>query len=498
MNRRLVLLIPLLLPALALAPLARAQQRSQQLPRDLQDADNRIMAEIRANARIMENLEYLSDMIGPRLTGSPQMARASEWTRQKFAEYGLSARLEPFEIARAWTRGEASARILEPAPHRLTLAAAGWSPGTSGKVRGPVLHVEANTEEEFARYRGRLKNAIVLVAPPTPVDPPSPPRLEGYPTPLPPEGQAPRGGRRPGGAGFGFRQRLTELLKAEGAACVFHDSGLTHGLLNMTSRSAAGPFTPGVLPAAFVTHESYALLWRLLKRGPVTAEVELTNRFSDGPVTVHNTVAELPGTAPSGDPAEEAVILGAHLDSWDLGTGTTDNGTGSMVVLEAARALQALGLKPRRTIRFLLFNGEEQGLVGSREYVKRHQAEMAKVSGVLVHDYGTGKVNYIGLQGNYECGPVMELLTAPLRRVGFEGIRTNRLGGTDHLSFAAAGVPAFACGQERAEYDRTHHSQSDTFDKAWKDDLLQGAMVLAVWAYNLASQPEMLPRKPQP
>jgi carboxypeptidase Q len=350
-------------------------------------------------------------------------------------------------------------------------------------VRGPVVHVEARSEEEFAKYKGKLKGAIVLTAAPADVPPPGAPRVEGIPTPLPAE----RDGARPGGGrgDFSFRNRLTELLKQEGVACTLRDAGKEHSLLNMGGGGGTGAgneFKPSALPSAMITHEGYALLWRLLKRGPVQAEVNLECSFSDQPVTVYNTVAELPGT----EKPDEVVILGAHLDSWDLGTGTTDNGTGCMAVLETARVLRALDVKPKRTIRFILFTGEEEGLVGSRDYVKAHREQMKKVSAVLVHDYGTGKVSGIALQGNYAAGALLEQVTGPLQSVGFEGIRGGGLG-----------VPAFACRQDRAEYVKTHHTQSDTFDKAWKDDLLQGTMVLSVWAYNVASLPELLPRTPR-
>ncbi len=193
---------------------------------------------------------------------------------------------------------------------------------------------------------------------------------------------------------------------------------------------------------------------------------------------------------------EEVVILGAHLDSWDLGTGATDNGTGSMVVLEAARALQKLRLKTKRTIRFVLFSGEEQGLNGSRKYVEAHKSELGRISGILVHDTGTGRVLSMGMQWNYQDREIMDRVVAPLREVGLLELSLRSTRGTDHASFNDAGVPGFYGIQDPAEYGKTHHSQSDTFDKVWNDDLVQGAQVLAVWAYNVAQLPELLPRKP--
>src|SRR5271168_4624662 len=191
-------------------------------------------------------------------------------------------------------------------------------------------------------------------------------------------------------------------------------------------------------------------------------------------------------------------MLGAHLDSWDLGTGATDNGTGSMAVLEAARTLAKLDLKPKRTIRFVLFSGEEEGLVGSKMYVEAHKNDLDKISGILVHDTGTGRVLTLGLHDNYQDREIVDQVLAPLRELRLLEPSMLRQGGTDHKSFDDAGVPGFWVIKDGAEYTKTHHSQSDTFDKVWKDDLNQGAQVLAAWAYNTAQLPGLLPRRPLP
>ena len=283
------------------------------------------------------------------------------------------------------------------------------------------------------------------------------------------------------------------MLVAEGAAGVLVDSNKEHGLVNMTT--AASNFTPGTLPEAFLTTESYGLICRLLKRGPVEIEIDMKNKFSEGEVEVFNTVAEIPGS----EQPDEVVIIGGHIDSWDLGTGATDNGTGIMAVLEAARALKAVGIKPRRTIRCVLFSGEEEGLHGSRAYVKAHEKEMAKISGVLVHDMGTGRVTSIGLQGRYDLREVMDKVVDPFKEaVHMDELSMRNMGGTDHLSFLPHGVPAFAVVQDGAEYRKTHHTESDTFDKVYPDEINQGAKVLAAWAYNVAMLPEILPRSPKP
>ncbi len=471
--------------ALGLALAAFSQQ--PQIPQPATDpALTKILTEISDRSELMPNLEYLTDVIGPRITGSENLKRANEWTAQKFREYGLeNVHLESYPIAHSWKRGRAVAGLVKPTEGPLTVASMGWSPGTGGLVQGQVVPVEATRKEELERYRGTLKGAIVPVGRPTPR--PAPGAV------FPPLGPLPFAGP-PGPDQFArlqqFRRELEEFLKSEGALAVLRDSGKEHGLLNMGS--SGRNFQPGTLPTAMVTGEDYSRLWRLLDRHePVEVQLDLENSFSPGPVEVANTVAEIRGS----EKPDEVVILGAHLDSWDLGTGATDNGTGSMAVLEAARSLKASGLKPRRTIRFILFSGEEQGLVGSREYVKAHQAEMDKISGVLVHDTGTGRVKSIGLMGRYEVRQAMDQILAPLRDLKIEELSMRRMSGTDHLSFDQAGVPAFAVLQDPGEYAKTHHSQSDTFDKVNKDDLVQGAEVLAGWAYRVAQWEEMLPRK---
>ena len=460
-------------------------------------ADAQILREVREHSQAMENLEYLSDNIGQRLTGSPQLKQANEWTRDKFTQYGLtSAHLEPWTIARSWTRGTSSARIVSPAEHPLTIAAAGWSPSTPGAVQGPVVYFDAKKKEEFAKFHGKLQGAMVIyqepasLSPPQPADPNTamlrpmqePPAKIGEP-PLP----------DPYDALLQAAKERTEFWKQEGVAAVLRDSNKPHGLLNMTDVSLE-KYGIGPIPVAFITGEGYRMIFRLLKHGPVKVEIAMTNTIVDQPLEVYNTVAEIRGS----EKPDEFVIIGGHLDSWDLGTGSTDNGTGSIAVLEAARALAKLQLKPKRTIRFVLFSGEEQGLYGSQEYVKAHQSELEKVSAALVHDTGTGRVLTLGLHDNYQDRELVDQVLAPLHELKLLEPSMARSFGTDHLSFDEAGVPGFYCIQDLAEYRLTHHSQSDTFDKVWKDDLNQGAEVLAAWAYNTAQLAALLPRRPLP
>ncbi len=474
--------------------------------------------------------------------------------------YGLeNVHLEPWSIPVGWERGTATIKMLEPDNGRtLNVAAAGWSPSTKGKVIGDVVVVTATTAKELAEYKGKLKNAIVLRSPPANVGPiaqstggathTSPvavaadgvagkalvPRLQ----PLGQQAQRPlarwsrqillqRGGSlvadslrrlelrprvhpvRPqssnkaaevASVGGRLQQEIAELLRSEGVACTLSDSGKPQGLLNMsggwprggTDRQAREP-----IPQLYVSHDHYAMLYRLATRkGEKTrAEVEITNKFIPGPVVVYNTVGEIKGS----EKPDEFVVVGGHLDSWDLGTGTTDNGTGSCVVLEAARLLSKCGVKPKRTIRFVLFTGEEEGLWGSKEYVKAHAKEMAKTSMALVHDTGTGQVTAIGTQGFTATQPVLEKELAGLKKLGVE-INGRGVNGSDHQSFGRAGrpgaVPGFAFQQEVAEYRLTHHSQSDTFDKARPADLKQGAEVMAIAAMRRRQLPALLPRQP--
>jgi len=460
-------------------------------------ADAQILNEVREHSEAMQNLEYLSDNIGARLTGSPQLKSANDWTAEQMKKYGLvNVHLEPWTIAHSWTRGTASARIVAPADHPLTIASAGWSPSTAGTVRGPVVYFDAKTKADFEKFSGKLKGAVVIYQEPASLSPPKPEDVnEEYvkamqaPPPIKGQPAAPS----PFAALIEMGRARNEFFKQEEVAAVLRDSNKPHGLLNMTGVGGE-KFDIGAIQSAFITGEGYRMIWRMLKHGPVTMEIAMTNTLSDKPLEVYNTVGEIRGS----EKPDEVVILGAHLDSWDLGTGSTDNGTGSMAVLEAARTLAKLNLKSKRTIRFVLFTGEEEGLVGSKRYVEAHKNDLEKISGVLVHDTGTGRVLTLGLHDNYQDRELVDQVLAPLGDLKLLEPSMVRAFGTDHASFDDAGVPGFWCIQNMAEYSKTHHSQSDTFDKVWKDDLNQGAQVLAAWAYNTAQLPEMLPRRPLP
>ncbi len=474
------------------------------------EIDKKIIEDVKEHSQIMENLEYLTDMIGPRLTGSDRLKKANEWTEKKFTEYGcVNAHLEPWNFGLGWARGTATGRIVEPNGLPLTVASYGWAPGTGGTVTGELVYVDATKVEDLEKYRGQLRGKFVIQRPPAdlsrPFGPPpevmqGPAGAPGRPEAAQQRGAAPGQPPQPERPRFDpeqmrqFREKSTQFFKDEGALVVIADAAKEHALLNMGGIAGRDPKAT-VLPSVFVTHENYTMLWRLLeKKEKVVLEMNITNTFTSAPIEAYNTVAEIRGT----EKPDEVVILGAHLDSWDLGTGTTDNGTGSMSVLEAARALNAIGAKPKRTIRFVLFSGEEEGLLGSKAYEAAHKSEMDKVSAVLVMDIGTGRLRGIALQGRDDVRPIMAAVLSPLNDLGLQDLNLRNQGGTDHLSFLPDGIAAFSFIQDPVEYAKTHHSQSDTFDKAKKDDLVQASTSLAVAAYNIAQLPDMLPHRVPP
>src|SRR6266853_4142736 len=296
-------------------------------------ADAQILSEIREHSEAAANLEYLSDNIGARLTGSPQLKQANDWTREMFAKYGaMDAHLEGWTMERSWARGTASARMVSPAEHPLTIAAAGWSPNTPGAITGAVVYFDAKEKKDFAKFHGKLKGAIVIYQEPASLSPPRPEdpnALLSRPMQQPPAriGEPPV--EDPYEAFLKAARERAEFWKQEGVAAVLRDSNKPHGLLNMTDVSL-GRYDIGPIPTAFVTGEGYRMIFRMLQRHlPVRVEVEMANSIGDKAQTVYNTVAEIRGS----EKPDEVVIIGGHLDSWDLGTGSTDNGTGAIGVL---------------------------------------------------------------------------------------------------------------------------------------------------------------------
>ena len=450
----------------------------------MEEADQKIAAEVKSHSELIKNLEYLTTQIGGRLTGSKQMQQASEWTLKRFRDYGVDAHLETTEVPHAYFRGADSAEIVSPISRRIDIHAMGWSKATSGEVSGSVALIKMESLDDLAKSKGKLKGAIVLLNRPAeiPVDP----EENAYDAVISPD----RGLARAPRLGFQERIKMMAALAQEQPAVILFDSGKTDNLFNMTSFSR---YQPSEVPLAYVTHEDFSLIYRLATVGPVTLKVNLTGTFSPSPAPASITVAEIRGS----EFPEERVIIGGHLDSWDLGQGALDNGTGSMAVLEAARTLKALGWKPKRTITFILFTGEEQGGVGVETFMKNHTSEVPKMDAVLVHDTGTGKVFSIALENLYETAPLMGEIYEPLREVfDLQPLSTRYFGSSDHVAFLRAGVPAYFCIQKPAHYREAHHSQADTFDKVIPDEINEGAALLAAWAWNVSEMPTALPHHP--
>lgn len=462
---------------------ARTEPDKQAYRKAMEAADQKIADEVKAHSELMRNLEHLTTQIGPRLTGSPQMQAASQWTLQRFRDYGIDAHLETSQIAHAWTRGHDTAAILGPIRREVPVRSLGWSKATPGQVTGAVKIVEVKTLADFDKYKGQLKGAIVLAGKPATLRSEDEPADNAYDAVIPP----PRGLPQPR---MSFRERLQvfKMIAAEQPAVVLLDSGKWDNLFNMAG--GYNKYQASDAPVAYISHEDYALIDRLQQAGPVSMQVNLDGSFSAGPVPASITVAEIKGSEfPS-----QRVIIGGHLDSWDLGQGALDNGTGAMAVLEAARALKALGWQPKRTLTFILFTGEEQGGIGAETFLKNHAAEIPNMDAVLIHDTGTGKVFSIALEDEYETAPLMTEIYQPLQEVlDLRPLSTRVFGASDHEPFMKAGVPGYFCVQKPAHYGQAHHSQADTFDKVISDQINEGASLLAAWAWNVSEMPLPLP-----
>ncbi len=482
----------LVIASLLFAPAALPAQ----MPVDTSGA-GALIAQAMDHSEVMANLRHLSDIIGPRLSGSTAMRKANDWTAGRFRAYGLTAALEPYTFGVSWERGTASLRLVAPFTREITAQSWAWTAGTAGKtLSGPVVLVDLSTPDSLAANKGKVRGAWLLPRTAYPLwNPDGPPmtaddstrlaealRIRGLPT-ADTSAAAVLARRQ-------FQLDLPYVLKAAGALGTLFDGSKEHGLMTMSG----SPTRLAPLPNLVVAHEDYAMLERQVVAGAnPRLEGRVENAIGRVPVQQWNTVAELRGSERPG----QVVILGAHLDSWDLGQGVTDNGTGSMIVLEAARALAESGLKPKRTIRFILFSGEEEGLLGSRAYAAAHAAQADSIQAVLVVDNGTGAITGQALQGRSELEGLWRALLAPVSSLGADSVRSAFKTGTDHLSFLPYGVPGFNFDQLVRGYNHTHHSQTDTYDKAVPGDLKQAAAVMAVTAYELANLPDLLPRGPR-
>ncbi len=549
----------LLLFAFVMPYPAFGQQAAQQQPaKDPSDPVERIKDEGMNHSQVMETLSYLSDVIGPRLTASPNMKRSNEWTRDKLSSWGLqNAHLEPWgPFGRGWTLQRFSAQVVEPQDIPLIAYPKAWSPATNGAVTGEVVFLDAKTEADLEKYKGKLKGAIVMTAPMRELkarfEPLGTRRDEKNLLALA-DAPAPGGGQGRGGfrmtpeqrAALQFNMRKLMFAQDEGAAVLVDPSragdggtifvqqatvpqpvpDVPFGLGAPRQKTAYDKDAPKYLPQIVLANEHYNRIIRMLQAGEkVKMEVNIAVQWQDVDPMGYNTVAEIPGT----DLKDEVVMLGGHMDSWHSGTGATDNGAGVAVAMEAVRILQILKLQPRRTIRVALWTGEEQGLLGSAAYVAQHFGKMepgnpgvvppgtpnsqpaAAPKLVTMPDYekfdayfnldnGTGKIRGVYLQGNEAVRPLFRQWLTPFRDAGAQTLSISNTNGTDHLSFDRIGLPGFQFIQDEIEYDtRTHHSNQDVFDRVQGDDMKQAATIIAWFVYNTAMRDEKLPRKPAP
>lgn len=449
-------------------------------------------------SEVMRHLQHLTDVIGPRLSGTPAMRRANEWTAERLRQYGLTATLEPFTFGVTWERGPLSLTLVEPFRRHLTGFSWGWTAGTGGRMlSGPVVLTDLSTADSFAVYRERVRGAWVLPRPSAPLWNPDGPPMTASDSARFEEARARRESLVADTSAAAVHARrqwqidLPYLLRQAGALGTLTDGGKEHALLTMSG----SPTRVSPLPNIVIAREDYAHLERLIRSG-TTPRVEgrVENSLGRRPAEQWNTVGEIRGVELPG----QVVILGAHLDSWDLATGTNDNAAGSAAVIEAARLIAQSGRRPRRTMRFILFSGEEQGLLGARAYAAAHAAEADSIQAVLVLDNGTGAILGQALQGRADLEETWRALLAPVASLGAGRVRQAVKSGTDHLAFDRYGIPSFNFDQEPRGYGHTHHSQSDTFDKAVEGDLAQASTVMAVTGWQLANLPALLPRGPKP
>jgi hypothetical protein len=581
-----LLVYAVLLPTLALGQPA---PKIYEVPKDVFD---KIKEEGTKNSQVMKTLGYLSDVIGPRLTGSPGMKRANDWTRDTLAAWGLqNAHLESWgPFGRGWTLKRFSAMVDGPTAFPLFAYPKAWSPGTDTLIPQPVADAKAkgngkkapapiangNTaytaevvrfwatnEGELEQFKGKLKGKIVLVGPNREVRAHFDPEAKRFTdtelltmadAPDPASIRRPAAGAPPAGPPPNFQQqaqfnaRRLRFLSEEGAAILIDAGRGDGGTIFVQGAAVVPPATPppAGTPAPNVrtkganvpiqisaAAEHFNRVARMVDAGEkVTMTVDLAVEFQDADLNGYNTIAEIPGS----DKADEVVMLGGHLDSWQGGTGATDNGAGCAVMMEAVRILQTLGLKPRRTIRIGLWTGEEQGLLGSRAYVRQHFGyrgdgtggggggggggqnaaalqltklpDYEKFSAYYNIDNGTGKIRGVYMQGNEEVRTIFRRWLEPFKdpkwydpastlNMSANTLTLSNTGGTDHLSFDAIGLPGFQFIQDAVEYDtRTHHSNMDVFDRIQADDMKQMAIILANFVYQTAMNDDKLPRKP--
>jgi len=486
----------------------------------------------------MDMVGYLTDVTGPRLTGSPNLKRAEEYARDRLREWGLAnAHLESWgPFGRGWSLEGFTANMLSPAFSLLIAYPKAWSPGTNGTIRGEAVFLDVKTSADLDKYKGKLKGKIVLFSPARHVDPlfgpPAQRRTDeelqrlanaqasGQPRPFQPTPEQ--------RAAEDLSYRKWQLIQSEGAAVVLEPSFRDAGTVYVTSATVPYPSdvpfekranawdlnSPVVTPQVSVAAEQYNRVVRLVARGiPVQLEVNIATRFYNDDPMSYNVIAEIPGT----DLKDEVVMIGGCIDSWHAGTGATDNAAGAATVLEVMRILQSLALKPRRTIRIGLWSAEEQGHLGSRAYVAAHlgrrinaadgqpdqvrfefKPEYEKFDAYFNFDYGTGRIRGVFLQGNVAAQALFRDSLDPVKDLGASTLSIANIGATDHISFDEIGVPGFQWIRDYMEGSSTRapHTNMDTYDHVLEDDLKQSAAVAASVVYDLAMRDEKVPRKP--
>lgn len=523
-------------PLLLMALLGAACTTPASAGNDLETI-NRIRNEGLYHSQVMTTLQHLTDHIGPRLTGSPEMQQASAWTVEQLQAWGLSnVHLEGFEFGRGWSFDTAHAQLLHPRKAPLKGLPVAWTPGSNGVIEGEVVFVDAVTEAELEKYRGKIAGKIVLLSEPEDIGEPSPEIFRRYSS----EDLGKMKSldlKRPVSHAHGtpdsiaqnrkrlaFREAVAAFLKQENAKAALYRSSRDGGLIRVFGHDhRAGKTFP--VPALILSSEHYQLLQRLIEKGETPRiALQIDARFHDEDSQSYNTIAEIPGT----DKNPEIVMIGAHLDSWHASTGGVDNAAGVAVTMEAMRILKKLDIKPRRTIRLGLWSGEEQGLYGSRAYVERHlatrpkptdpaerdltpwywsspgwpitrKADYDRFSVYFNMDNGSGKFRGIYTEGNVAVKPLFSEWFSPLSDLSEGTINANATGGTDHESFDNVGLPGFQFVQDPLDYmPRLHHTHVDSFDHVLPDDMRQAAVVMATFAYKAAMAESRMPRKPMP
>ncbi|GHA76506.1 M28 family metallopeptidase [Pontibacter akesuensis] len=508
-------------PLLALALMLQFAfvAQAQQEPVDL-DMVHRIKQEGLQNSQVMKTAFYLTDVSGPRLSGSPGLTRANEWAVKQLTGWGLkNAHQEEWgTFGRGWEVEKSYIAMAAPYYQQLIATPKAWTPGTNGEVKAEAVLVKLEKEEDLQQYKGKLSGKIIL----TQIDNEAKTTFaadakryseeELHEMAMSLEASRSQSSWTPERiaeyrARMALRNKANEFFKEEGAAVILSTRGGMHGTHFTSNGAPYAPDAKPALPELEMGLEDYNRIVRLLEaKQPVKLEVETKTRFFDKDMKGYNVIAEIPGTDKK--LKDEVVMLGGHIDSWHGSTGATDNAAGVAVMMEAVRILQAMGVKPKRTIRIALWTGEEQGLHGSRGYVKNHfgdpatmklTKEQEKLSAYYNLDNGTGKIRGIYLQGNDAVRPIMEAWLAPFHDLGATTVTIRNTGGTDHLAFDAVGLPGFQFIQDEIDYDtRTHHTNQDSYDRLQADDLRQAATIVASMVYHTAMRDKKLPRKPLP